>query len=93
MRLSPRSRADYLLLHPTPTSRQCLEAYATAEGVDFCLPYPNILAKAAMEFPQLTELIASHMPSVLIAYSVCAVLDGVEVDTLELSLPSNLLDA
>ena len=92
MPLSPRIRPDFLLLHPTPTPRQCLEAMATAEGVDFCKPYRNIVNKAAIEFPKLPELIASHMSPDLIAYSVCAALDGVVVDTNELQLPSNLLD-
>jgi branched-subunit amino acid transport protein AzlD len=65
---------------------------ATSEGVEFCRPYPNILAKAAKEFPQLPELFASYMPPELIAHSVCAALDGVVVDTRELPLPANLLD-
>ena len=93
MHLSPRIRPDFLLLHDAPTASQCLEAFATEQGVEFCKPYPNILAKAAMEFPQLPKLIASHMPSELIAYSVCAALDGVVVDTIDLPLPGNLLDA
>ena len=93
MPLSPRIRPDFLLLLDDPTPRQCLEAFATEQGVEFCKPYPNILAKAAMEFPQLPELIASHMSPELIAYSVCAALDGVVVDTNELPLPGNLLDA
>lgn len=91
MPLSPRIRPDLLLLHGAPTALQCLEAFATEQGVEFCKPYPNILAKAAMEFPQLPELIASHTPSELIAYSVCAALDGVVVDINELPLPGNLL--
>ena len=93
MPLSPRIRPDFLLLHDAPTPLQCLEVFATEQGVEFCKPYPNILAKAAMEFPQLPKLIASHMPSELIAYSVCAALDGVVVDTNDLPLPGNLLDA
>ena len=92
MPLSPRIRPDYLLLHDALTARQCLEAFATEQGVEFCKPYPNIAAKAALEFPQLLELIANGMPSELIAYRVCAALDGVVVDTNELPLPSNLLD-
>ena len=91
MHLSPRIRPDFLLLHDAPTALQCLEAFATEQGVEFCKPYPNILAKAAMEFPQLPELVASHMPPELIADSVCAALDGLVVDTNELPLPSNLL--
>ena len=91
MPLSPRIRPDFLLLHDAPTALQCLEAFATKQGVEFCKPYPNILAKAAMEFPQLPELVASHMPPELIADSVCAALDGLVVDTNELPLPSNLL--
>ena len=91
MPLSPRIRPDFLLLHDAPTALQCLEAFATEQGVEFCKPYPNILVKAAMEFPQLPELVASHMPPELIADSVCAALDGLVVDTNELPLPSNLL--
>lgn len=93
MSLSPRTRADFLLLYSAPTPRQCLETYATAEGVEFCKPYSNILAKAAMEFPKLPELIASPLPPELIADAVCAVLDGVVMATHELPLPDNLLDA
>ena len=91
MPLSPRIRPDFLLLHDAPTALQCLEAFATEQGVEFCKPYPNILAKAAMEFPQLPELITSHIPPELIADSVCAALDGLVVDANELPLPSNLL--
>ena len=89
---SPRIRPDHLLLYSKPTPQQCLEAYATEAGVEFCKPYPNILAKAAIEFPRLPELIASHMPPDLIAISVCAALDGVVEDTHEEPLPGNLLD-
>lgn len=64
---SPRIRPDFLLLHAVLTSRQCLEAFATEKGVEFCKPYPNILAKAATGFPQFPELIANHMPPALIA--------------------------
>lgn len=92
MTLSPRIRPDFLLLHTAPTSMQCLEAFATEEGVQFCKPYPNIVAKAAMEFPELPNLIASALPPGLIADAVCAVLDGTEMDTYELPLPGNLLD-
>ena len=92
MPLSPRIRPDFLLLHAAPTALQCLEAFASEQGVEFCKPYPNILAKAAMEFPLLPELISNHMPPELIAYSVCAALDGVVVDTHECTLPDNLLD-
>ena len=90
--LSPRIRPDFLLLHDEPTPLQCLEAFATEQGVEFCKPYPNIAAKAALEFPQLLELIANGMPSELIAYRVCAALDGVVVDARALPLPDNLLE-
>lgn len=92
MHLSPRVRPDFLLLCEAPTPRNCLEAFATEQGVESYRRYPNILAKAAIEFPQLPKLIASHMPSELIAYSVCAALDGIVVDTRELPLPDGLLD-
>lgn len=92
MTVSPRIRPDFLLLFTAPTSLQCLEAFATEEGVRFCKPYPNIVAKAAMEFPKLPDLIASALPPGLIADAVCARLDRVEMDTQELPLPDNLLD-
>jgi hypothetical protein len=91
MSLSPRVRPDFLLLHDAPTPLQCLEVFATEQGVEFCKPYPNIVAKASKEFPKLPELIASHMSPELVAYCVCAALDGVVVDTNELPLPGNLL--
>ena len=71
---------------------QCLEAFGTADGVEFCRPYPNIVAKAAMEFPKLPELLANALPLELIADAVCGVLDGVALDACELPLPDNLLD-
>ena len=43
---SARVRPDYLLLNDVLTARQCLEAFATEKGVEFCKPYPNIAAKA-----------------------------------------------
>lgn len=92
MPLSPRIRPDFLLLLDDPTPRQCLEAFATEQGVEFCKPYPNIAAKAALEFPQLLELIANGMPSELIAYRVRVALDKVVVDARELPLPGNLLE-
>jgi hypothetical protein len=92
MHLSPRIRPDFLLLCEAPTPRHCLEAFATEQGVGLYRKYPNILAKAAIEFPQLPELIASHMPPELIACNVCAALDGIVVDARELPLPEDLLD-
>ena len=79
MSLSPRIRPDFLLLHPVPTPRQCLEAMATAEGVDFCKPYPNIIVKAAIELPDLPHLIAA-LPPDLVAYRVCMALDGIQTE-------------
>ena len=58
----------------------------------FCKPYSNMVAKAAIEFPKLSDLLETAWPSGLIADAVCAVLDGVEIDTHELPLPDNLLD-
>lgn len=79
MSLSPRIRPDFLLLHPVPTPRQCLEAMATAEGVDFCKPYPNIISKAAIELPELLHLVTALSP-VLVAHRVCMALDGVPLE-------------
>lgn len=92
MPLSPRIRPDYLLLYATPTARQCLEAFATEQGVEFCRSYPNIIAKAATEFPKLRELLAMNLPSELVAGGVCAVLDGFAMDMQEIPLPSDFLD-
>ena len=86
---SPRIRPDYLLLYPAPTAHQCLEAYATEDGVEFCAPYPNILAKAETLMPKLTQLIADLPPS-LVACAVCAALDGIKVETESLPLPEAL---
>lgn len=86
---SPRIRPDYLLLYLAPTARQCLEAYAAEDGVEFCAPYPNILAKAETLMPKLSQLIASLPPS-LVACAVCAALDGIETETEDLPLPEGL---
>jgi hypothetical protein len=72
-------RPDFLLLHPTPTPRQCLEALATAEGVNFCKPYPNIISKAAIELPGLLLLVTALTP-VLVAHRVCMALDGIPIE-------------
>lgn len=79
MTLSPRIRPDFLLLYPAPTSRQCLEAMATPEGVDFCKPYINIVSKAATELPELPHLITTLTPE-LVADRVCMALDGMPID-------------
>lgn len=79
MSFSPRIRPDFLLLHPTPTPRQCLEALATAEGVDFCKPYPNIIIKAAIELPELLHLVRVLSP-MLVAHRVCMALDGIQIE-------------
>ena len=79
MPLSPRIRPDFLLLHPTPTPRQCLEAMATAEGVDFCKPYRNIVSKAAMELPELPHLVTA-LPPDMVAHRVCMALDGIQIE-------------
>ena len=75
MSLSPRLRADYLLLE-TPTAQRCLEAFATAEGVDQYAAYPNIVRKAATVFTGLPALIDAGLPPELIAIQVSRFLDG-----------------
>ena len=75
MTLSPRDRADYLLLIEKPSHRQCLEAFATELGVELCRQYPNILSKASAELPELSTLIDA-LPTELIAMQVVLFLDG-----------------
>jgi hypothetical protein len=52
---------------------------ATEEGVDFCLPYRNIVSKAALELPELPDLLTSLSPA-LVAHRVCMALDGVTIE-------------
>lgn len=75
MALSPRIRADYLLLIDCPTPRQCLEAFATTEGVEWLGTFANIVDKASMELPNLPELLANLTPD-LVALYVGQWLDG-----------------
>ena len=75
MSLSPRIRADYLLLIDSPTPRQCLEAFATTEGVEWLGAYANIVNKASMELPNLPQLLANLTPD-LVALLVGQCLDG-----------------
>ena len=75
MTLSPRLRADYLLLIGNPTPRQCLEAFATTEGVEWLGTFANVLAKASMELPNLPQLLANMTPD-LVALYVGLWLDG-----------------
>jgi hypothetical protein len=75
MSLSPRIRADYLLLIDSPTPRQCLEAFATTEGVEGLGALANVAAKASMELPNLPELLANMTPD-LVALYVGQWLDG-----------------
>lgn len=72
---SPRIRADFLLLIDGPTSRQCLEAFATTEGVEWLGAFANIVDKASMELPTLTQLLANMTPD-LVALYVGQWLDG-----------------
>ena len=74
MPLSPRLRADYLLLGPT-TAQRCLEAFATVEGADLYATYPNIVRKAATIFSGLPALIDSALPPELISIQVGRFLD------------------
>ena len=75
MSLSPRLRADYLLLG-TPTAQRCLEAFATADGASMYAEYPNIVARAATVFTELPALIDAALPAELIAPRVSQFLDG-----------------
>ena len=75
MSLSPRARADFLLLGPA-TEQRCLEAFATAEGVLLYARYPNIVSKAASVFRELPALIDEGLPPELVAVQVCRFLDG-----------------
>ena len=75
MNLSPRIRADYLLLIDAPTSRQCLEALSTESGVEWCVDYQPVIAKATLELPELPTLLKS-LPPFLVAARVSQILDG-----------------
>lgn len=75
MCLSPRLRADYLLLGP-PTAQRCLEAFATAEGALLYAKYENIASKAATVFSELPSLIDAQLPPEFIEAQVCRFLDG-----------------
>lgn len=84
--LSPRVRADYLLLIDAPKPRQCLEAFSTESGVDWCVKYGCVVEKATLELPALPELLKS-LPPMLVAVYVTGFLDGASGtgDTLEIS--------
>jgi hypothetical protein len=90
MTLSPRIRADFLLLYGTPNGRQCLEAFATSEGVMSYKKFPNLVAKASAKMPELAMLIES-LPPELLAVRVCMHLDGIEVQANQIELPTDAL--
>jgi hypothetical protein len=71
--LSPRIRADYLLLIESPTDRECLSAFATESGVVLCRDYANIVSRAAAEFPELPNIIG--LPAEFVAWQVGEFLD------------------
>lgn len=75
MNLSPRVRADYLLLIDAPKPRQCLEAFATESGVQWCVGYQCVVDKATFELPELPTLLKS-LPPFLVAVHVTEFLDG-----------------
>ena len=75
MSLSPRLRADYLLLG-IPTEQRCLEAFATIDGASQYAAYPNIVRRAATVFTGLPALIDGRLPPELIAIQVSRFLDG-----------------
>jgi len=78
MTLSPRIRADYLLRIDGPTPLQCLEAFATTQGVEWLGTFANIVDKAAIELPALPKLLANLTPD-LVALYVGQFLDGEHV--------------
>jgi hypothetical protein len=75
MSLSPRLRADYLMLG-TPTPQRCIEAFATVDGASMYAEFPNIVARAATVFTELPALIDAKLPPELIAIQVSRFLDG-----------------
>ena len=75
MSLSPRLRADYLLLG-IPTPQRCLEAFATVDGASLYAGYPNIVSKAATVFDELPALIDAALPAELLATRLIQFLDG-----------------
>lgn len=75
MPLSPRIRADFLLMIANPTARQCLESFATVQGVAMCTTFSNIVAKASTVFPGLPQLLDA-LPPEFVAYQVNQFLDG-----------------
>lgn len=93
MNLSPRIRADYLLLIDAPTPRQCLEALSTESGVEWCAAYQPVIAKATVELPELPTLLKS-LPPMLVAARVTEVLDGAAsaLDSSESWAVTGLLD-
>jgi hypothetical protein len=84
--LSPRIRADYLLLIDAPKPRQCLEAFSTEEGVDWCVKYDCVIKKATLALPALPALLGSLTP-MLVAAKVASFLDNASGvgNTLEIS--------
>ena len=74
MTLSPRDRADYLLLIEKPTNRECLEAFATEPGVELYRQFPNIVTKASGELPELKTIL--ELTAELVAIQVGCFLDG-----------------
>lgn len=75
MSLSPRERADYLLLLREPTPRQCLSAFATESGVTWLSGFSNIVEKAGLEMPELATIL-ENLPPTLVAAHVANFLDG-----------------
>lgn len=78
MTVSPRVRPDHLLLINRPTPRQCLEAFATTQGVEWLGIFANIVDKASIELPALPKLL-ENLTSDLVAMYVGQFLDGEHV--------------
>jgi len=72
---SPRIRADFLLLFDCPTRWECLQAFATESGTEFCRPYANILKRAASELPELPALMDALTVD-LVAFRATQFLEG-----------------
>ena len=75
IRLDPAERWDFLLTIPHPTDRECLQAFATPDGVTALAGFPNVVKRAAKVAPDL-PLWIEKMPPGLVVDGVVSVLQG-----------------